>query len=230
MYKLYWAPDTGAMAPQIILQEAGADYELVVIDYDAHEETQADYLALNPRGQIPTLVLPDGTVLTESAAMVLHIADAHPEAKLLPPLGSCERARVYRWLIYAVANLYESCLRLYYSDRFADGVNAAELVKQTARLDVDKYWDLLEKELGKDMQDNLADGPYLLGAQYSVIDPYLLMLVGWHEHPNTLLERNPRLSKLFNAVRHRPAVSDIWVQNTKDSRVANWQLTVNQAS
>lgn len=218
MYKLYWAPDTGAMAPQIILEEAAADYELVVLDYDAHEETHPDYLALNPRGQIPALILPDGTVLSESAAMVLHIADAHPEANLLPPPGSVDRARVYRWLFYAVANLYESSLRFYYSDRFAADATAAELIKQTARLDIDKYWALLEK----DMQENESNGPYLLGAQYSVIDPYLLMLIGWHEHPEILLERCPKLAGLFNAVRQRPAVNDIWVQNTGDNRLDNW--------
>jgi glutathione S-transferase len=156
-------------------------------------------------------VLPDGTVITESAAMVLHIADAYPEAKLLPPLGSSERARVYRWLFYAVANLYESCLRINYSDRFADDATAAALVKQTGRLDFDKYWDLLEK----DMQDSRTNGPYLLGNQYSVIDPYLLMLIGWHEHPGTLLERSPNLAALFNAVQQRSAVSKIWDQNTR---------------
>ena len=218
MYKLYWAPDTGAMAPQIILEEAAVEYQLVVLDYDAHEETKADYLALNPRGQIPALVLPDGSVLTESAAMVLHIADAHPEANLLPPLGSSERARVYRWLFYAVANLYESYLRFYYSDRFADDTTAAELIKLTARLDIDKYWDLTEK----DMAENQSSGPYLLGNQYSVIDPYLLMLVGWHQDPRALLNRCPCLSELFDAVRQRPAVVRIWGQNTRDSRLVNW--------
>lgn len=217
MYRLYWAPDTGAMAPQIILEEVGADYELVVLDYDAHEETEADFLALNPRGQIPALVLPDGPVITESAAMVLHLADAHPEANLLPPLGSSERARVYRWLFYAVANLYESYLRFYYSDKFADDPSVATLIKQAAGLDIDKYWDLLEK----DMQDNQSEGPYLLGDLYSVIDPYLLMLIGWHEYSATLLKRCPSLAALFNAVRQRPAVSRIWIQNTGDNQLAD---------
>ena len=223
MYKLYWAADTGAMAPQIMLEEVGANYELVELDYDAHEETEADYLAINPRGQIPALVLPDGSVITESAAMVLHIADAHPQANLLPPLGSSERARVYRWLFYAVANLYESYLRFYYSDRFVNDGAAAALVKQTARLDIDKYWDLLEKDMAENNRhSDKSSGPYLLSSQYSVIDPYLLMLVGWHQDPKALLDRCPCLTELFNAVRQRPAVDAIWIQNTKDSRLANW--------
>jgi len=210
MYHLYWAADTGAFAPQIILEEVAANYKLVLLNYDAHEETQADFLALNPRGQIPALMLPDGTVISESAAMVLHIADAHPEANLLPALGSIDRAKVYRWLFYAVANLYEACLRFSYNDRFVEGATAAALVKKTARLDIDQYWDLLEK----DLQHNSSSGPYLLGNQYSVIDPYLLMLIGWHESPATLLKRCPNLAALFNAVRQRPAVSKIWDQNT----------------
>jgi glutathione S-transferase/GST-like protein len=155
-----------------------------VLDYDAHEETETDYLTLNPRGQIPALVLPDRTIITESAAMVLHIADAHPEANLLPPLCGSERARVYRWLFYAVANLYESYLRFYYSDRFSDDATAAALIKQTARLDIDKYWDLLEKDMAENnLQRPESSGPYLLGNQCSVIDPYLLMLISWHQVP-----------------------------------------------
>jgi len=205
MYRLYWAPDTGALAPQIILEEVAADYKLVVLDYDAHEETEADFLALNPRGQIPALTLPDGTVITESAAMVLHLADTHPEANLLPPLGSIDRARVYRWLFYAVANIYESYLRFYYSARFADEASATALVKLTAQSNIDEYWDLLEK----DMQDNQPKGPYLLGHQYSVIDPYLMMLMGWHECTETLQKRCPNLAALFHAVCERSAVSKI---------------------
>jgi glutathione S-transferase len=155
--------------------------------------------------------------------MVLHIADAHPEANLLPSLGSSERARVYRWLFYAVANLYESYLRFYYSGRFADDATAASLIKQTARLDIDKYWDLLEKDMAENyLQSHISNGPYLLGSQYSVIDPYLLMLIGWHQDPRALLDRCPCLSKLFDAVRQRPAVGKIWGQNTRDSRLANW--------
>ena len=193
-----------------------------MLDYDAHEETETDYLTLNPRGQIPALVLPDRTIITESAAMVLHIADAHPEANLLPPLGGSERARVYRWLFYAVANLYESYLRFYYSDRFSDDATAtaAALIKQTARLDIDKYWDLLEKDMAENnLQRPESSGPYLLGNQCSVIDPYLLMLISWHQDPRALLNRCSCLAELFNAVRRRPDVNAIWSQNNKDNRM-----------
>lgn len=205
MYKLYWAPDTGALAPQILLEEVGASYELIVLDYENSEETGADYLAINPRGQIPAMILPDSSVLTESAAIMLQIADSHADAGLLPPLASAERAQVYRWLIYAVANIYESDLRLYYSERYATDAACAEPVKQSARTYMNKSWDLLEAELG--------DGPFLLGERYSVIDPYLLMLAHWHEQPEILFARCPKLKRLCDTVRQRPAVERIWSQH-----------------
>lgn len=191
------------MAPQILLEEVGADYQRVIIDKG--DEMKADYLSINPRGQIPALQLPDGSLLTESAAIMLHIADSHPESNLLPPPGSTERAQVYRWLFYSVANIYESDLRLYYSEWFTTDASCADSIKSKAREDMGKAFELLEQQL--------RNGPYLLGDQYSVIDPYLLMLVYWHEQPAELLARCPKLKRLCETVHQRPAVQRIWSQH-----------------
>lgn len=206
MYQLYWALETGAMAPQILLEEVGADYHRIIVDEG--EETGAEFLAVNPRGQIPALQLPDGSILTESAAIALHIADSYLDSGLLPLPGSAGRAQVYRWLFYSVVNIYESDLRLYYSERFTTDVGCADSIKRKARVDMDNAWDLLEQELG--------DGPFLLGSQYSVIDPYFLMLVYWHEKPRELLARCPKIKQLCDAVRQRPAVQRIWPQHYPD--------------
>jgi glutathione S-transferase len=183
----------------------GAGYQRVIINTEKGEEMEAQYLAVNPRGQIPALVLPDGSVLTESAAIALQIADNFPDSGLLPPTGSAERAQVYRWLFYSVANIYESDLRLYYGERFTTDVSCADSIKQKAREDMDKAWELLEQELG--------EGPYLLGDRYSVVDPYLLMLAYWHEQPQILLARCPKLKILCDEVRKRTAVECIWSQH-----------------
>ena len=188
MYKLYWAENSGALAPQIVLEECGADYVREIVDLGSGEENTHEFLAINPRGQVPALQLQDGTVITESAAISLHIADSHPRAGLLPPLGSRERALVYRWLFYAAANLYEGVLRYYYSDRFTSVAAQAEQVKESARIFIDDCWDLLENQVG--------EGPYILGETYSVIDPYLLMLSNWHGDASALFERNPKLQRL----------------------------------
>jgi len=193
------------MAPQILLEEVGADYERVVLNMEKGEEQEAEFLAINPRGQIPALELPDGSIISESAAMVLQIADSHPDSGLLPPPGSSERAQVYRWLFYAVANIYETDLRLYYSERYTIEASCADSIKCRAREDMDNAFELLDKELG--------GGPFLLGEHYSVIDAYLLMLVYWHEQPQLLLARCPKLKRLCETVRQRPAVERIWSQH-----------------
>ena len=81
MYKLYWSRGSGVVTPQVMLEEIGAEYEKVVIDVEKEENRSPEYLAVNPLGQIPALALADGTILTESAAIVLQIVDEHPEAK-----------------------------------------------------------------------------------------------------------------------------------------------------
>jgi len=210
MYQLYWAEDSGALAPQIVLEEIGADYERCILDLDKEEESNDDFLKINPRGQVPALVLPDGSIMTESAAMILHLADSYPEARLLPSPGSEARAQVYRWLFYAASNLYEGILRFYYTERFSTDTSQVPQIKDAARIFIDQSWTLLENQL--------QEGPYLLGEAYSVVDPYLLMLFNWHEEPEAMLTRNPKLKRLFDTVRARPAVERIWRQHFADAQ------------
>jgi glutathione S-transferase len=205
VYKLYWAANSGALAPQIILEEAAVEYERCDVDLEQGEEMKAAYLAINPRGQVPALVLEDGTVLTESAAMLLHIADCSPATGLLPPLGSRERARVYRWLFYAAANLYEGVLRYYYSDRYTTSAAQAGQVRDAAEEYIDHAWSQVE--------DAIVEGPYFLGVTYSLLDPDLLMLSNWHEKPDELFAANPKLQGLCATVRARAAVERIWHQH-----------------
>ena len=205
MYQLYWGPDTGALAPHIVLEELQAEYQLRVVDMENAEETSAAYLEINPRGQVPALLLDDGLVITESAAILLHLADCHTDTLLVPPAGSPERARLYRWLFYAASNLYEGILRYYYSDRFTSEPAQAPQVQKAAKGFVDWSWSLLE--------DAIGEGPYFLGETYSVIDPYLLMLTNWHEKPEQLFSDNPKLARLCESVKSRPAVQRIWAQH-----------------
>ncbi|MDH3695417.1 MAG: glutathione S-transferase family protein [Gammaproteobacteria bacterium] len=205
MYKLYWSKETGALAPQAALEEAGAEYEIILTDTQSGGHQSAEFLALNPRGQVPTLILPDGSVMTESAAMMLHIADAFPQAKLVPPLGDAKRAQVYRWMFFAAVNFYETDLRYYYSERYTTNENGAEGVKVAALHDFDSYWDMLEPVIGK--------GPCLLGNTYSIVDIYLTMLAYWHPDVDALFARCPSVTNLCDAVKARPAFDRVWRQH-----------------
>jgi glutathione S-transferase len=205
MYQLYWSEDSGVLAPQIILEEIGAKYERIILDLEEGDEEKSEFLAVNPRGQVPALIKPDGTIITESAAICLHLSDCYPEAGLMPAADSSSRAIAYRWLFFAASNLYEGVLRLYYSDRFTADAGHVESVQKSARDFIDYSWSLIENELG--------EGPYLLGAEYSLVDPYLLMLTNWHEQPDVLFDKNPKLRSLCEAVRSRAAVERIWSQH-----------------
>lgn len=202
MHTLYWAPSTGAFAVQVVLEELGLRYRPVLVDTEAGEQRSPDYLALNPMAQVPVLRLPDGTVLTESAAMVLHLCDATPEAGLLPEPGTSERARAYRWLFWLAGEHYGADLRWYYPDRYTEDAAGIEGVKAAALARTDRLFGMA--------QDLLGDGPYALGSRYSAVDPYLFMLFLWHPGRQAVLERFPGLSTHARRLRARPAVQRVW--------------------
>jgi glutathione S-transferase len=208
MYKLFWAKSMGSMVPEVLFEEIGVEYEKVPIDMDKEENRSAEFLAINPLGQIPTLVLPDDTVMTESAAMVLQITDRHPEAKLAPPAGSSEGARFQRWLLFMATTIYPAEQRLFYADRITTDASAVAGVEARARADMDSYFAILN--------DALNPGPYLLGESFSAIDVYLWMFVKWHPEPAQLFSDNPRIAKLVELVEARPSVAKVWAGNRED--------------
>jgi glutathione S-transferase len=208
MYKLYWAQGSGAMAPQALFEEIGAEYEKIVIDIEKEEHKSAAFLSVNPMGQIPALVLPDGTLMTETAAMLAHIVDRHPEAKLAPPAGGAESARFYRWLFFLSSSVYPTVLRFYYSDRHSTDPSAAEGIKAAARVDLDEQFKILE--------DALDPGPYLAGEAFSAADILLWMLIQWHPDPAGLFEEAPRVKQLAELVQARPAIARTWREHEED--------------
>lgn len=205
MLTLYWARETGALAPQILLEELDLDYERVVLELDQQDQKTSEFLAINPKGQIPALGLDDGSILTESAAIMMHLADQHIEAGLIPLPATAERAQVYRWMTFAVANIYDADLRIFYSEDYSTDAAGVDAIRAQARIDLDNAWGIVEAAL--------REGPYFLGERYSILDPYLLMLAYWHENPTELFSRCPKLKRLCDTVLDRPAVQAIWHQH-----------------
>jgi glutathione S-transferase/GST-like protein len=208
MYKLYWSQGSGAMAPQALFEEIGAEYEKIVIDVEKEEHKSDEFLSVNPMGQIPALVLPDGTLMTETAAMLVQIVDRHPEAKLAPPAGSGERARFLRWLFFLASNVYPTVLRFYYSERFSTDPSAAEGIKAAAEADLNGQFKILS--------DALDPGPYLLGETFSAADILLWMLIHWHPHQERLFEETPSIKELAGLVQARPAIARTWLEHEED--------------
>ena len=116
MYTLYYYPANANAAPHMLLQEIGAEYQLALVDRKVNGQKSKAYRQINPNGRIPALE--DGElVLFESAAIVLHLVDHHPESGLAPPAGTVERAKFYQWLIFLTNSLQEELMIYQYPDR-----------------------------------------------------------------------------------------------------------------
>lgn len=160
--RLYWRPGTASMAPHAALAEIGVDYELVRVDRET-AQTDPAYLALNPTGVVPTLV-DGGLVLTESAAILLYLADRFPEARLAPEGDG--RPQLYRWLVFMTNTVQTAMLRFFYPERFGDAS-----VARVAATEAERHFGLLDRELeGRD---------WLVGEHRSAADLFLFMLVRW---------------------------------------------------
>jgi glutathione S-transferase len=195
-YKLYGRQASGSFAVQVALEEAGVPFERVWVPADA--ATSADWRAISPTGRVPVLALPDGTLMFESAAMLIHLALAHPEARLAPAPGSSLHARFLQWMVFLSANVYEAALRSYYSDRYsAQGEAHAPGIRERANAEYLEHLALINGSLA----------PHVLGATYSVADVYLTMLVSWFPGDKAdLYARLPALAELVRVVSARPAV------------------------
>lgn len=199
MYKLYYNPGKANLAPHMILEEIGADYELVLVDTEGNAQNSPEYLKLNPHGRIPTLV--DGDfVLSETAAICLHLADRHPEAGLVPAIGTTQRAGFYQWLIYLTNTLQTELITYFYSHRLADDEAMAARVKVHAEQRIGGMLDLIEAKLAA------QDGPYLLGSGYSAVDPFLLMLARWTRTMENPARNRLHLGRYLERIAARPAI------------------------
>jgi len=195
---LYYMPGSAAMAPHGALEEAGVDYELKRVEReDGH--SPVEYLAVNPLGRIPALV--DGDlVLWESAAVCLYIADRYPEAALLPPPGSPERAIAERWLVYLTNTVQATFLLYAYPARILGEADAAaaEALTTGAGRNLDASFDHLDGLLG--------EGPFVLGETFSVADLYLHMVTRWCRRLPRKAWSLPNLGPHYARVSERPSV------------------------
>ncbi len=206
MYKLYGTKHTSTCAVKVALSEAGAPFEEVEITTRAEQHLTEEYRQINPRQQVPSLMLPDGSIMTEGPAILLHIADAYPEARLAPPPGTPERAQHDRWLIFLAANVNEAGQRMNYPERFTTDANGKQGIVDAARAYMDRHFSIFEAALG--------DGPYFFGDGLSMLDIYVWMLSHWPGQGTAWLEANcPKIVRLANTATVRPKIVPIQEEN-----------------
>ncbi len=206
MYTLYWWPGSASMAPHCCLEEAGVPYALKLVDTSKGQHQAPEYLAINPNGKVPALMIDGGQVITESAAICMLIADRHPEAKLAPSLADPARGHYYAWLMYLSNTLQPAMLEYYYPDRHTTSANGTEAVAAKARETIAEIWARIDAHLQ-------AKGPYLLGERFSAADAFCYMLSVWQDPCPDTYARFPGLKRLAELVAARPAVSRVVAQN-----------------
>jgi glutathione S-transferase len=197
MLTLYFSPGSCARASHIALEEAGAPYQAVRIDFAAGQQRSADYLRINPKGRVPALVSERG-ILTESPAILAFIAQMFPAAKLAPLDDPFGFARVQAFNAYLCATVHVAHAHRARGARWADDPAAlAEMTRKTPQV-VTECFELIEREL--------FAGPWVMGESYTICDPYLFTMASWWEADKVDPARVPRLAEHRKRMADRPAV------------------------
>lgn len=205
MIQLHYYPSTAAMVPHIVLEEIGLPYERVFVDRTRDAHKTPEYLRLNPNGSIP--VLTDGDlVLYETAAIVLHLCDTQPQARLAPELGSAQRAHFYKWLMWLTNTLQAALMIYFYPERWvdeADTAGAAEL-KAHAQAKIGVMLRQLDGELAR------HGNAWFLGEHYTALDAYVFTLCRWTRHFTSERARDhAHLGPYLQRMLARPAVQRV---------------------
>jgi glutathione S-transferase len=193
LHVLHTERESGGFAVHAALEAAGAAYRLVEVEGKSARQRTPEFLKLSPLGQVPVLVLPDGGVMTESAAILIHVADTCAPGRLAPDPASPDRPAFLRWVVFMAVNLYGADLRLYYPQRYTTDDSGARAVKEAALAHMDAQFAIVEEAIG--------DKAFLVSDDFSAADPYLLMLAHWHPEPQALFARHPNLARVCDAIR-----------------------------
>ena len=197
MIKLYYAPHTCSLASHIALEETGAEYSTVRIDFGKEEQRSPEYLAVNPKGRVPAMVTDRG-ILTETPAMLAFIAQSFPRAHLAPLADPFAFAQVQAFNSYLCSTVHVAHAHRMRGRRWADDPAAIAEMKRKVPESVAACFDLVEREMLK--------GPWVMGETYTVCDPYLFTLAQWMEGDGVDPKRFPKVTDHRARMAERPAV------------------------
>ncbi|HET9820394.1 MAG TPA: glutathione S-transferase family protein [Burkholderiaceae bacterium] len=214
MMQLHYFPGNASMTPHLLLEELGVPFELVLVDRARNAHKSPEYLALNPNGLIPTLV-DDGLVLYETAAIVLHLVDTHPQAGLAPAPGTAERAHFTKWLVWLAASLQSQMPLYFYSERYLAPGNAEGVaqLKAAAEARIAGLVDQIDAQLAS------HGGPWMMGERFSALDPYAFMLCRWTRGMQRPARTLPHIAPFLQRMLERAATQRVF---EKERLTAPW--------
>jgi GST-like protein len=208
MYTLYGKKGSGSASVQAALEIANAPHRIVETASWERNAAFDELLAINPIGQIPTLVLPDGSALSESAAIHIHLADTHPSAGLLPGEASA-RAQAIRGLVFVAANCYSAITIIDFPERFCKDVDGDEAVKARirdgTRARLHRHWEIFA--------DLFSSRPFLSGERIGSLDLYAAVVSKWSGTRAHLREARPAFHETLARIDAHPQVAPVFAQH-----------------
>jgi glutathione S-transferase len=200
MLRLYYGPNTCALASHIALEQAGARYDTVRIDFKSSEQRSPEYLKLNPKGRVPALVTDRG-VLTETPAILIYICQSHPKAGLAPLDDPFALAQAQSFNSYLCSTAHVAHAHRMRGYRWADEESSFADMRRKVPQSVGECFQLIERDMLK--------GPWVLGDAYSICDLYLFTLAQWLEGDGVDLTKIPRVIDHRRRVSEFPAVKKV---------------------
>ena len=204
MFKLYYAPATCALASHIALQEAGAAYTIERVDFKANQQNSPEYLAINPKGRVPSLVTDRG-ILTETPAMLAFIAQSFPQAKLAPLQDAFAFAQAQAFNSYLCSTVHVAHAHKMRGARWATEESSFADMKRKVPQTVGACFALIERAMLR--------GPWVMGEQYTICDPYLYTIAGWLEGDGVDLAALPKVADHRKRMAERPAVRKVLAEH-----------------
>ena len=198
--RFYYGPKTCALATHIVLEYVGADYEAIKLDFRENQQRSKEYLAVNPKGRVPALVTDRG-VITETPALLLYLAQTYPQAKVAPlddPFALAEMQAANSWFCSTVHVAHAHGPR---GSRWSDDPAALQSMKAKVSTNMSDCFDLIEKELLR--------GPWLMGANFTVADPYLFTMSSWLATDGVEMAKFPRVAEHYKRMLEMPVVRKV---------------------
>lgn len=194
MYRLYGSPSTASLVVHWMLRELAVPFEIEWLDFEGRAQKSPDHLRLNPGGVVPTLVVDDRPV-SETGAILMLLAERHPEAGFAPAPGSPERGEWLQWMVW-LANGPMAMFRLWFYEGDLPGLDRAAL-----RAKLEGYWDLVDARL--------AGREVMVGDRLTTVDLQLAMLTRWSRNMPRPATAWPNLKRFVDAMRARPALREV---------------------
>lgn len=204
-YRLLGCRNCGSIIVEAALVLADISYAYEEVNYDEPGPARDRLVALNPLVQVPTLVLPDGTPMTESAAIIFMIDDVAPRAGLVPPSGAAERNRFLRWLIFLVAAVYPT---------FTYGDSPGKWLPKSEDADaLREATDRHREQLWRQVESAVEPRPWFLGERFSALDIYMAAMTHWRPRQEWFARECPNLSAIAAEVERLPALQALFCKH-----------------